>query len=668
MTEQELPSREDPLAAKIYGEFMLAKRHRRPMDRKWYLAQMWYLGEYDKLSSASEDQQIPRRRRAKKTRRFSRPTKHIKRATNLLSSKLMRLEPEFDVGAGGLDQRDKLAARAARDLLRHHYRENRLAAERIKVTKPLIITGNGFLKTFWDPNFGPSQPVMETCPACSGTGVVIEEGDEDEVVDAMGIECPECEGLGLVKDGEEVLGDGRVTAVPPQEIYPHPESEDIDTGAFFFHAYPVSREQAKENYNLTDEEVRQSAMFEEGESDYTKWLKTVRATEDDEKVIWVIEKYLPPLPGEKEWRWAVVVGTKTVWPKRGGGKDDDQGDGSYEDGWVRMNTGGAKPIHHFRLDIVPENFWGEGRVLDAAPAQTLVNNARDNLAEHLENMAKVKWAVEEGSIDDDALTKRVGEIVRYRGVNPPKQMQPSAMPQYVVDMIGRETEEVYETMHVSPLDKGSVPPNVESSTALNLIIEQAETPLLEFIPVHREVWKDVGRSLLRICMARYGGEERTMRVSGPGGRMEAKRLVAADLSDSVDIDVRIASTAHRSPTIMRQAVLDAHKAGLIDDAEARRQYEFGRRDSDIDPIDRLQEQAAESENEIVEQGQVHQIDETDDHQIHYDAHLRAALVARLDEATQHLVQPLLEAAKAHKKILETAEMAAQQAQQGQPPQ
>lgn len=663
-----VPAEPDPFedqrrAAALWVEFDEARTERLPKDYEWWVASRWYNGETDVFMDRRSGQ-IYRPPPSKKRHRRNLPLNLIGHAIDLTVAKQMRARPTFDAGPGSsLDDNDRLAARGARSVMRFLWDKNELTAER----RPLFLnrntTGNSFLKVVWDRYWSPFFRDIKPCPTCQGTGQTPLPPEIQQMAAAaqqMGMQpppmppmppCMQCQGQGKLDEGRKPLGDVRITPVSPWEIWPLSGAKNILDGCY--HAFPMLREDASAKYGIPVADLKPaSVMVDELGSDFVRLSRMGRIAEkQDENHVWVIERWLPPLPGQESPRVTVGVGNHIVWPK--------PGTPDAEKGWTTEGVPpyGRVPIFHFRLRPVAEQFWSNGIVLDMVAANDFVNRTRASFHRHQQTMAFTKWFYEEGSIDPDALTAEEGEAVAFRSAEAPTQRSPASMPQFYVNLFEMEMAHIPRLAGLQEIDQGKAPPNIEAFQALHFLAEQSETVHGPIYLEDERQWRSVAKAALQCAVSKYQPTiERLKRIGGGASVAEMEALLNSELSDSVDVRVEIGSALAHSPALRNAQVSDLVAKGIITPQEVRQKglLDFGVSGSDEIDDRRQQEAVAVRENNQIGQGAPHQqmiLYASQDHQVHFDCHRRAALEAQI-RGDQQAAMMYEQAAMEHMQLMQ----------------
>lgn len=674
---------EDPgeqTVAKTLSDFAVARDERLLFDHLWFVCWQWYGGNssvhFDMSTEADGSPVFFSKRTLSRRGRRARPINWIAPTTDLVVAKQMRSRPVPDVRPASIAQEsDRLAARAGRDLLRHLWLQNELTSRRRTLNLDRVVSGNSFIKVFWDPLRAPFADDIRPCEGCGGQGQSLDPTMAPvlQMAQQAGIPippeqvqmhmqpCQQCGGQGKINAGRKPLGDARACTVSPWHIWPLAGSTEITDGCF--HAYKMTKENASATFGIEMDELKTAAQMREGESLFAQLARQWRNFDDDgEDKVWVVEKWMPPLPGSECPRVTMIVGKTLVYPT----KDMPEraaGAGPTKEPFGRI------PIFHFRMRLPPsERFWAQGIVLEMISANDFINKARDNFHRHMLTMAYVKWLVERSTVDKDALTNEVGEVVEYTGINPPTQRSPAPMPEFYLRLMEKEQENIPLLANLQDVDRGRAPPNIEAYQALYFLAEQSETVNGPISLEDEETWRGVHEALLICATKRYQpGQERVTRIAGPASKLEVEALLRDNVQDRMAVVCEISSALSQSPALRQEQVFKAVQLGLIPPQRALRLLEWGSVLGEDASDGRAQESAAAAENNAIISSSAtpppmmmpgqpvqipgHQIlASVDDHEVHLQCHRRAAVEQRilgnlqaataLDQAAQQHLQLL----------------------------
>lgn len=682
-------------AGRIWAMFSQARTDRLREDYKWLVQWAWYNGRTDIFYDAvgtQNDGQIYRVLNHRPRSLRVRPINLIAHAVDLLVAKWMRARPVWEAGPGNDSATARLAARAARALLRYLWDKNKLTARRRDMLLNRGITGNGFVKVFFDGNSGPFKDDIQPCTTCQGTGAMPMHPQSQEIIQQLQMQaaqsgqpppvippqppCGQCQGTGKVNHGRIPLGDVQVKPISPWEIWPLPGSKCVEEGVF--HAFRLPKEVASVRYNIPIDQIGDSSELDKGESEFARAARMNQISEQQDKnLVWIVEMWEPPAPREEQPRVTILVGNRIAYPRpenigapapTASGQQRPSGTEPLQTGKIPEKYGRI-PIFHFRLRPSAENFWSTGVVLDMISCNDFVNRSRYGFHRNQETMSAGKWLSEQGSVDNDQFTDEHGEVIEYRGAEP-RQATIVALPEHYVRLQQQEEDNIPKLAGLQDIDKGEAPPNIESFISLHFLAEQSETVHAPVLLEDEEQWRAVAECVLKCALENYNPEEeRLTRADGSASIVEVQALMAADQSDNLIVRCEIGSALAHSQALRMAQVYDGIDRGILTPAEARQRglLDFGVELGENADDHRAQESVAYQENNAMANAfksaphpqtgmqlamQAHVLlVSAHDHAVHYEQHRRAALEAQMNGNAQ-LAQALDAACQQHQYYMQ----------------
>lgn len=203
----------------------------------------------------------------------------------------------------------------------------------------------------------------------------------------------------------------------------------------------------------------------------------------------------------------------------------------------------------------------------------------------------------------------------------------------------------------------TVPANVASGTALNLLIEQDETRLSVTAEYIRQAVRKIAQSIVRLYK-QFATSERLTRSCDENGDIELYYWSSKDLtSDDVVLDT--VNELTETPTQRKSMLLDLYRNGLLNDENGRisnrnraRLIEalgLGVWENSAD-LSQLHIKRAIKENLDLEDGVPLEID---DHEIHLEEHTKFLLSDESKKFDKAHIKKLLDHIAAHKAMLYT---------------
>jgi hypothetical protein len=330
---------------------------------------------------------------------------------------------------------------------------------------------------------------------------------------------------------------------------------------------------------------------------------------------------------------------------------------------------GENPYDHQMLPFekidevkVSGRFWGMAMVEQGIPLQRNLNRARSQEVENRTLMGRPKWLVprtakvRQGSFDSEA-----GEKIDYtpgprgeepRVIHPPPTHQST---QIEIQHTLNDMQEIFSWHEVS---RGILPSANIPGVAVDKLQQADDTSMGDTAANIDNGLTRMGRMLLSNC-AQFWKEDRLVRAGGESSRIEAMKIRGEDLkgkqenADYFDVRCIPGSTLVRDPGMQRKMVEDLIKLGVLDPMLHR---DVILKIVDVAEIetafedDRLDEQWAERENELMEQGEFSLPRDFENHDIHLKVLDRFRKSERYRRLPPHIKELYDNHAAMHKQV------------------
>jgi hypothetical protein len=331
----------------------------------------------------------------------------------LVEGRLAKLTPVNETIAVvplGNSKEDSESAAKCEKIIRAAFKRANMAALVDKANMWSEMTGTAFYKVLWNNNLGKVVGKIGAND-CDIDGEVLKEGDVEIVV------CS------------------------PFEIYPENlAAEDLNSAQSIIHARPFTAETVFKKWGV---HVSGGEVDVYDFNNITNGGRAVMANS-----VMVIERY-------KDGNLVIVAGDKLIYE----GKCDDE---------MPM------PFVRQTCESTCGAFYGKSVIERAIPVQRAYNNTKNRKVEFLNRLSCGVLAVEEGSVDIEALENdglAPGTIIQYRqGMNAPRFMESSMIP----SELDIEEERLLKEMAVitggSDISRGEF--SSVSGVALEIMVEQ----------------------------------------------------------------------------------------------------------------------------------------------------------------------------------------------------
>lgn len=620
--EEDKPVFEEDLVAFVEKEYKRRQDERRPYEVQWRLNLAMFEGnQYLDINTASwnlEEQPILYDWQEREV--FNHIAPNIE--TRIAKLKRMRVIPKVRT-SGSTDREDVHSAKIGTQLLKNNYNDRKIRDKQAEEILWLELCGTVFRKHIWNPDLG----------RVIGVRSLNQEGMAEDA-DALGdsVEAPGPAGEAAAGDLIEVReGDQEIVVVPPQEIYPDSSyCRSMDDCRSLIHAKAFHTDDIKEIWGIevstekAEAEKLQRMMLGLGGLGYGQGGFMLHPVKMEDHAI-VKEYEEKPSKKYPQGRLIIVAGGKLLHSGPMPYMVDDDGKPGFPFSMVSC------------LDR-PGVFWGKTVLERLIPIQRRYNALRNRKAEYLNRCAIGQWTVEEDATDIDKLEQEAGMPgaihVYSRGSAPPRMVDNPTLP------ASFETEEhtlLNEFTILSGISEVSrqsgAPPGVKSGVALALVQEQ-DTSRLSNTAENIERFNIASAKIQLRLFKQYVNAPRTLTATGKNDVAEVIDWIGNDLrSENIYVDSIDALT--ESIAQKRQMVFDLLGTNLLVDPETGRMdkemrskvldmIEMGEWENAGD-MESLHISKAERENKAMEQGQMQEPVDYDEHILHISVHNRFRL-------------------------------------------
>ena len=512
-----MSKREQEIVSAVLEDFKKRQEARRPVELNWRLNMNFVIGnQFSEISPRGDVEEYGRQYFWQCREVYN----HIAPILETRLSKLARVKAQASVRPSSPDDADRASAEVATKLIRAVSADNGFSALMSEANVWSEVTGSAFYKVTWDTQ----------------------------------------KGMALTADGTLREGDVKITVCPPFEIFPENIAvAELDAQPSLMHVKVMG---VGDVFRIWGKRVegRTLNVFSFENADVLGGLgyhATVpkMVTEAREDAALVIEKYEMPSESHPEGRLIIVAGETLV----------HDGPLPYING--EDGTRGYPFAKQVCLESLG-NFFGGSVVERIIPVQRAYNAVKNRKHEFMNRIAMGVLAVEDGSVDTDALEEEglpPGKILVYRqGSAPPVMLNAGQVPAE----FGREEEKLLnEFVMISGVSEvttySQVPSNVASGTAISLLLEQDDTRISLTADSLREAVKRIGRHIIRLYK-QFADAPRMKRVVGEGGEVEVLQFRAGDLG-SEDVTFDTENEIEDSLSTRRAMVYDLLGLGLFAD-------------------------------------------------------------------------------------------------------
>lgn len=252
------------------------------------------------------------------------------------------------------------------------------------------------------------------------------------------------------------------------------------------------------------------------------------------------------------------------------------------------------PYTHFRHLETP-GFYGASPIEDIIPVVDEYNETRGQISLIGRRMGNPQFIYQEGSLDPNKMTNAPGSMIPYRmGFQPPQQLQPAPLPAYMGEQLDRQLQDIEDLTGQHEVSKGSAPTGVTAGTALAFLKESDDNFLT---PQHHNTEAGVEDVAVKslVLFNQYVDVKRRIRVIGADGAFDTEMLSGADIADGLDVRVEEGTSIGQSMAAKRAQVMDLVDRGLVDPQTALKMMEIGGVQKILDIVN-VSEKQAQREN------------------------------------------------------------------------
>lgn len=401
------------------------------------------------------------------------------------------------------------------------------------------ITGNGFVKTWWD-----SQK-------------------KDTLFKNI---------LGM-----PTVGNIQIKPVTPYNIFmPDLLCEDLEDQTHIFEAYTRPVEWARQYWKM-DFEPNAVAKTEIFEASY--FQSTGDNTSSPDSVL-IIEAWVKP-GGCKMFEDGALVticGDKLV---------------NFDEGmWYSHEEYPYAQTKH----IPTGKAYGVSILEDINSLQREYNRTRSQVIESKNRMARPQLMAPIGSFDIAKYTSEPGLIIPYRpGLGKPEPLQIQPIPNYVLQEIERIISDMEDISGQHQVSRGMAPgQGVVAATAIAFLQEKDDAILSQTISSEEQMVAKIARHSLTLVVD-YWDLPRIIRVTGTDRAFDSFQLKGSDIANSLDVRVEPGSALPQSKAARQAFLMDLARMGAISPQQMLDMMEIGGVQTLVDRM-RIDMRAAQREN------------------------------------------------------------------------
>lgn len=245
--------------------------------------------------------------------------------------------------------------------------------------------------------------------------------------------------------------------------------------------------------------------------------------------------------------------------------------------------------------IQNSTFYADSPLVDLNELQKDYNEIRTDIGEAARRMGKPQLLTPRGSLATSRLTNEAGLIIEYNpGMAAPAPLQLSPLPEYVVSQQDRILQDFEDLSGQHEVSKGTAPPGVTAGTAIAYLQEKDDQYLTSQYKGIEDGYEKIAGQTLSLFVQMVD-TKRKIKIVGADGAFDTLMLSGSDLKDSTDVRVEGGSAIGQSKAANDARVMDMFAMGIIDQPTALRLIEIGGSQKVLD-IMHVAERKAQREN------------------------------------------------------------------------
>lgn len=529
-------------------------------------------------------------------------------------SRKVKQRPAFQVTPFSYDESDLEASEMGEKILENDWNQLKLGQKLFRALLWAEVTCAGFWKLYWDRDKG------------DGTEYLFKDGqvltdNNGEPINAADV--PDLSNVEGVEKKRVARGDVQVDVISPFEFYPDPLADELHECEWIIEEKIRSEEYVEKRYG---KKIKPDATAPAGIAESKAFGTSQMDGGDDYKGVTVYELWAKE--GSKH-----PNGRRVCWTKN---------EKLYE-GTLPEAPFDGNPYVMFSGVEVPGRFWPTCVTTQARGPQTELNKIKSQIRENairLGNPALLKSR--QANVTYSGVP---GEEISFDSTVPdaaPSYLYPPEMPAYVQNEIERIEMSLTEISGIHEVSKASVPSGVTAASAINLLQEADDTRLGPEIVDMERALADAGTKILRL-RAKFQDDERIIQIAGEDGAWDLRGFKATMLKPNLNAEVQAGSTMPRSKAAKQAAMSEimgmVFQYGIDVQPRDLRKY---LRDFGIGGLEHMFATLTNDELQVQREhmkfynGEVIDINEWDDDNVHLEAHDEERKSPRFERADEQV--------------------------------
>lgn len=456
--------------------------------------------------------------------------------------------PNVTIVPASNEEEDLMAARAGEQVWDWGYDVGHVDTKLRQAQWWASVTGNGFLKDYWD--HGAEDPAVAPAmkpDASAGLGTINPATGMFDVPTPAPKATPGCI---------------KVQAVTPFHIYvPDLTELNIQDQPYVLHVYPMNLETARQRYakfigpewvpsKASGDQVVQSGNLLGGKGTNTAVPDTVIVVEAHFKP--EVTPYAPKggvvIMIEKE----IIAASVEGMPYRHG----------------------EFPFHHI-THIETGSFYRKSAIETMTPLQDDLNRMYSQMTKHRNLMLAPQFFYDAGSVDVRRIQNRPGTWIPIAlGANKPVPVPLPELPNTFWQFLAKLREEADNISGQHDVSRAVSPGSDTAASAISVLQEADNNFMFDRISSTEQVLQGLARHYVALAV-QFWDTPRIVKVVGDDGALDVKQLQGSDLEKATDIRVESGSGLPEGKAARIAVIQDMMKNGFVQPEDGLKELEMG---------------------------------------------------------------------------------------------
>lgn len=456
----------------------------------------------------------------------------IRVAVRTECAKLTSSKPIPVVLPATTEDEDYAASRVAESILKSYFATDDFNASLRSWVWWGSVTGNGVLKSYWNPNEKDDRATVEVPP-------------NPQMVAAKQAGAPVPPQL-LQPTSQPAMGKICVERINPFHFFvPDLMEEELDRQPYVMHVSTKSPDFVKQYFGVTvtPDSKASNSLLE------TAVLSPMGASNNQFDSVLVKEVWAKPgHPLFPEGGMVTVVGNHCV---------------QHKETWDECVPFPEYPFYKYE-GIATGGYYTESVVTDLIPIQKEYNRTKSQIIEIKNMMGKPKIMAFRGSINPRQVNSEPGQAILvtpgFPMPTPLPAVEAPATMQVELDRLNSDFDDISGQHEIT---RGNTPSQVTSGTAIAYLQEQDDTKLAYQVAGIERATAKLGKHYLKYA-AKYWQDGRTVKIVGRDGAFESEVWQKNTMEGNTDVIVQAGSGIPESKAAKRAFVTDLMTQGFID--------------------------------------------------------------------------------------------------------